>query len=154
MIYTSLTYPKSRQLNLEGVQSAFGHHRSPINDIAVSRTWGIVVTAGNHGASIVWDTRQLTYVRTIEWQTSNHHRLVKVGRTFGDIVIAATNSMALFTINGTMVTCQETIEPDITSIDSDISKSLLLLILTSFFTFRQNKRSNTFLRPVYAHSRR
>ena len=106
---------KSLQLNLEGVQSAFGH-RSAINDIAPSPRWNIVVSAANDG-SIIWDTRQLTYVRPIEWQTSKHHRLVKVGRTFGDIVIAATNSMALFTINGTLVTCQETIEPDITSLD-------------------------------------
>ena len=113
--------PKSLQLNLEGVQSAFGH-RSAINDIAVSRVWGIVVTASNDGSSIVWDAaaaaaRQLTYVRAIEWETSKHHRLVKVGRSSGDIMIATTNSMALFTINGTLVASQETVEPDITSLD-------------------------------------
>lgn len=106
---------KSLQLEVEKVRWAWGH-QAAINDIAPSRQWSVVVTASEDGTTIIWDTRKLTYVRTLEAK-STANRLVKVSATSGDIAAVTQHSdLSLFTINGSLVGRQAHVEPPITAL--------------------------------------
>ena len=109
--------PKSLQLALKKTRMAFGHLKA-VNDMAPSREWSVVVTSSNDGTSIIWDTRQLRYVRTIGDSLSNSpHRLVRVSKTSGDIAIVNDESdLLLFNINGSPVAQRRGVEPPISAV--------------------------------------
>ncbi len=118
----NLGFAGSSELNLGKVRSAFGH-RGAINAISPSRQWSIVVTASEDGSSIIWDSRKLTYVRSIESGSSSSslsgccHQLVKVSPSSGDIaIVTRASDLSLFTINGKWVGAQQNVEPNITSL--------------------------------------
>jgi hypothetical protein len=109
---------KALQLVLEQGVSAFGHDAA-INDIAPSREWGVVISASADGSLIVWETRKLSYVRSIRLELPAPHALVRVSRTSGDIATVTSggsSGLHLFTINGDLVASQALVEPQITAL--------------------------------------
>ena len=118
---TAITYSMNTttlQLTLQSIQSLYGHD-SGINDIVASREWSVVITASSDGSSIVWDTRKMSYVRSIRWsedQTTSHE-LVKVSQTNGDLAIVnGLNDLLLFSLNDRFVAVQKKVQPSITSL--------------------------------------
>ena len=118
---TAITYSlntSTLQLTLQSIQSLYGHD-SGINDIAASREWSVVVTASSDGSSIVWDTRGMSYVRSIRWSEdkSTSHKLVKISPTNGDLAIVnGLSDLLLFSLNDRFVAVQKGVQPSITSL--------------------------------------
>ena len=113
------------QLSLEKIQSLYGH-KGRINDIAASRQWSLVATASADGSTILWDTRKMTYVRSICWagtddddnqESSCSHQLVKISPTCGDLAIVTSQSdLLLYSLNDRFIGVQKRVQPAITSL--------------------------------------
>ena len=74
------------------MSSLYGHDGT-ILDIAPSHEWSITVSSSADGSSIIWDTRNYSYIRTIRDDVSlckeenKAHRLLRVSKSSGDIII-------------------------------------------------------------------
>ena len=112
------------QLSLGKIQPLYGH-QDRVNDIAASRQWSIVASASSDGSTILWDTRKLTYVRSIGWNNKprqsqpprSAHQLVKISSTSGDIaIVTSASDLCLYSLNARFIDAQKRVEPTITAL--------------------------------------
>ena len=108
------------KLSLEKIQPLYAH-QDRVNDIAASRQWSLVASASADGSTVLWDTRKMSYVRSICWnnkgQKTKSHQLVKVSSTSGDIaIVTSASDLCLYSVNARFIGAQKKVEPAITSL--------------------------------------
>ena len=108
------------KLSLEKIQPLYAH-QDRVNDIAASRQWSLVASASADGSTVLWDTRKMSYVRSIGWnnkgQKTKSHQLVKVSSTSGDIaIVTSASDLCLYSVNARFIGAQKKVEPAITSL--------------------------------------
>jgi WD40 repeat protein len=104
---------------MNGLVYLFGH-RKTVNDISSSLEFGIFVSASDDKTCIIWNLRKPKYVKSVK--TEFPAKQVCVSPTSGDFVVCSSppvennfSALALFTINGNLVSSQKC-EPPVDSI--------------------------------------
>ncbi|RVD82445.1 uncharacterized protein DFL_006872 [Arthrobotrys flagrans] len=76
-------------------------HCAAITHLAVSRSFGLLVTGDASGVIIVWDLSRKTYIRKLGEHASIH--CITLNDVTGDILVSRPTDMTLYTLNGELV---------------------------------------------------
>ncbi|KAJ2900346.1 beige beach domain-containing protein [Zalerion maritima] len=98
-VYTLKTAP-GKIVDLAPRQSLFGH-KTPVNQIAVSKHFSTMVSVSVDGQAFLWDLNRLEFIRKL-----NFNRPVEsaqMNEVSGEIMLAAGPNLVMFTLNGELI---------------------------------------------------
>lgn len=111
-------------VDLQPAGTLFGH-RSPINDLAVSRSFSTLLTTSTDGQIMLWDLNQQCFVRELSvegpvdvseldcgpgFSPLIFSQCARINDVTGNIAVCRGNRISLYTLNGALLLHQDVLE--------------------------------------------
>ncbi|KAI8262996.1 Beige protein-like protein 1 [Colletotrichum sp. SAR11_239] len=108
-VYAVHTAP-GKVVDLLPRKSLFGH-RSPVTNMAVSKSFSTFVSVSTDGQAFLWDLNRLEFIRKLP--LSRAVECARINDVSGEIMLGSGPNVVLYTINGTVILDQNVCaEPD------------------------------------------